>query len=78
MITIQLPETANSANVQGFGLTPPSLESYFVAPQGRFFRLPIGNLQGAKLGNIPDIPRVLPAWTQVRSESRSGSFAPRI
>jgi hypothetical protein len=32
----------------------------------------------AKLGNIPDIPCVLPAWTQVRSESRSGSFAPRI
>jgi len=32
----------------------------------------------AKLGNIPDIPCVLPAWTQVRSGSRSGSFAPRI
>jgi hypothetical protein len=62
MIGIQLPETAN----------------YFVAPQGHFFRLPIGNLQGTKLGNIPDIPCVLPAWTPVRSVSRSGSFAPRI
>jgi hypothetical protein len=43
MIGIQLPETAN----------------YFVAPQGHFFRLQLRNLQGAKLGNIPDIPCVL-------------------
>jgi hypothetical protein len=62
MIGIQFPETAN----------------YFDAPHGHFFRLPLSNLQGAKLGNVTDIPYVLPAWTQVRSVSRSGSFAPRI
>jgi hypothetical protein len=38
----------------------------------------LDNLQGVKLENIPDIPCGLPAWTQVRSVSRSGSFAPRI
>ena len=62
MIGIQLRESAN----------------YFVTPQGYFLRLPVGNLRGAKLGIIPDIPCVLPAWTQVRNVSRSGSFTPRI
>jgi hypothetical protein len=48
-------KTANSAIIPEIALPPPSMESCFVAPQGHFFRLPVGNLQGAKLVNIPDI-----------------------
>jgi hypothetical protein len=41
------------------GIQSTEAVNYFVAPQGHFFRLPIGNLQGAKLENIPDILCVL-------------------
>jgi hypothetical protein len=46
---------ANSATVPDVALPPPSLKSCFVAPQGRFLRLLLENLQGAKLVNILDI-----------------------
>ena len=41
------------------GIQGSEAANYIIAPQGHFFRLPGGNLQGAKLGNITDIPSVL-------------------
>jgi hypothetical protein len=41
------------------GIQPPEEVNYFVAPQGHFFGNASAIPQGAKLGNIPDIPCVL-------------------
>ena len=46
-------------NKSMIGIRAPEVANYFVAPQGHFFSLPSGNLQGAKFGNIPDIPCVM-------------------
>ena len=46
-------------NKSVIGIQPPEEVNYFVAPQGHFFGNASAIPQGAKLGNIPDIPCVL-------------------